>query len=342
MTISTIGLDIAKSVFQVHAIDAVGRVMLRKRLPRAKVLDFFRNLDPCLVGIEACATSHFWAREIGALGHRVRLMPAQYVKPYVKRHKNDMTDAEAICEAVQRPNMRFVEPKSAEQQGVATLHNARGLLVKMRILIGNTIRAHIAEFGVIAAKGRIGLDSLLDLLADDCEQRIPALAKEALKPIVAQLERVKQEILEMDRRILKLHRSNELSLRLATIPGVGPITATRFIAAVPDPTVFKSGRALAAWIGLTPKQNSSGGKERLGEISRAGNQELRQLLVCGATTVIQAIERFGYIKHPWLHGLLERRPKKVATVALANKMARIIWALMMRGDRFRPHALSYA
>ncbi len=284
--------------------------MLRKRLPRAKVLDFFRNLQPCLVGIEAGATSHFWAREIGALGHGVRLMPAQYVKPYVKRHKNDMTDAEAICEAVQRPNMRFVEPRSAEQQSVATLHNARGLLVKMRILIGNTIRAHMAEFGVIAAKGRIGLDSL-ELFADDGEQRIPALAKEALKPIVAQFERVKQEILEMDRRILKLHRLNELSLRLATIRGVGPITATRFIAAVPDPTVFKSDRALAAWIGLTPKQNSSGSKERLGEISRAGNQELRQLLVCGATTVIQAIERFGYIKHPWPQGLLERRPKKV-------------------------------
>src|SRR5262245_61895905 len=262
--ITTIGLDIAKSIFQVHGVDGTGNVVLRRRLTRARVVPFFEKLAPCLVGIEACATSHHWARELQKLGHNVRLMPPSYVKPYVKRQKNDTADAEAICEAVTRPTMRFVEVKTPEQQSIQVLHGTRTMLMRQRIQLSNVIRGHMAEFGVVAPVGREGLLTLIDTLHEETDDRVPAEARYCLQMLAAQLRLVNAQILENDRRIRVSARATDVGRRLMGIPGVGPVLASAFVATVPDPHAFRSGRSLAAWIGLVPRQNSSGGKERLG------------------------------------------------------------------------------
>src|SRR6188472_1594298 len=253
-TVTTIGLDIAKSVFQVHGVDAEGNVLIRRKLKRRSVLAFFQKLSPCLVGIEACASSHHWSRELKRLGHTVRLMPPAYVKPYVKRQKNDATDAEAICEAVRRPTMRFVETKTPEQQSCLMLHRARHLFIRQQTSLINAIRAHLAEFGIVAPVGRRGVEELLDVVADPDDDRLPEVARECLAALGAQLRMLKAQILEFDRRILALHRSNETSRRLDEIPGVGPALATALVASVADPRAFRSGRDFSAWVGLVPKQ----------------------------------------------------------------------------------------
>ena len=340
-TITTVGLDIAKSVFQVHGIDTAGNVVVRRRLTRGRVLAFFEKLPRCLVGIEACNTSHHWARELIALGHDVRLMPAQYVKPYVKRGKNDAADAEAICEAVTRPTMRFVAVKTPEQQSVMMLHRVRLMLNRQRTQLTNAMRAHMSEFGVVAPVGRMGVEHLLGVIADREDRRIPADARVCLEMLAAQLAVVKQQILENDRRIRESARESELGRRLMDIPGVGPLLASAFVASIADPRIFRTGRDFAAWIGLVPKQNSSGGKERLGGISRAGNRYLRQMLVVGSMAVIRYAERHG-TKRAWLIQLLARRATKVAAVALANKTARMVWALMTSGERYREPTVAVA
>lgn len=332
--VTTIGLDLAKSVFQVHGVDADGEAVLRQRLTRGRMLKFFAKLPRCLVGIEACASSHYWARELVALGHDVKLMPAQYVKPYVKRSKNDAADAEAICEAVTRPNMRFVGIKSAEQQSAMMLHRVRLILSRQRTQLSNALRAHLAEFGIVAPIGRNGIDRLLGVVADTTDDRVPTTARICLEMLVAQLSIVKEQILANDRRIMASARETELGRRLMEIPGVGPLLASAVVASVPDPGVFRSGRDLSAWIGLVPRQNSSGGKERLGSISKAGHGYLRQMLVVGAMAVVRYAERNG-TRRPWLVQLLARRKAKVAAVALANKTARTIWAMMNSGERYR-------
>ncbi len=335
----TIGVDIAKSVFQIHAVDAAGEPVIRRQLRRRQVLPFFRKQPPCLIGMEACATSHHWAREIAKFGHEVRLMPPRYVKPYVKRNKNDAADAEAICEAVRRPNMRFVPVKTPEQQSVLMLHRTRQLFVRQRTSLTNAIRAHLAEFGIVAGIGRNGVEVLLKLITEGGDERMPVAARECLMALAAQLELVKRQIVEADRRVLAWHRSSETSKRLEAIPGVGPLIASALVASVPDPAVFRSGRDMSAWIGLVPKQHSTGGKERLGNISKAGNRYLRKLLVVGALSVIRRAKQLGYTRHPWLVGLLERRSTKIAAVALANKIARIAWAMMARNESYQPSRL---
>lgn len=336
--VSTVGLDIAKHVFQIHGVDASGLVVLRRKLRRDDVADFFRVLPPCLIGIEACATAHHWARVLTALGHEVRLMPASYVKPYVKRQKNDATDAEAICEAVTRPTMRFVPVKSQEQQSVLMLHRVRELLIRQRTMLVNALRGHLAEFGVVTRQGIVGVSTLIALVEDQDADLLPPLAQAALRPIVGQLREVHEKVSEMDRQIHAWHRSNELSRRLETIPGIGPITASAIAATVSDATLFKSGRQLAAWIGLVPRQNSSGGKDRLGRISKQGDPYLRRLLVVGAHAVLRFSATSKVASTRWAAELLAKKPYNVVAVALANKMARIAWALIASGRRFEGSA----
>ena len=332
--VSTIGLDIAKSVFQVHGVDVDGAVVIRKRVSRAKVLEFFAALPPCLVGIEACPTAHHWSRKLQALGHTVRLMPPSYVKAYVKRSKSDANDAAAICEAVTRPSMRFVPTKSEQQQSALMLHRSRQLLVRQRTMLSNAIRGHMAELGIISAKGRNGTAELLEIIASQDDDRIPAVARLSLTILAHQYAAVTTEIGTIEKHIHAWHRSCEESRRLEEIPGVGPIVATALVAEVGDWTAFSSGRSLAAWIGLVPRQHSTGGKERLGRISKQGNRHLRWLLVAGAMAVIRYARRHG-TKRLWLVRLMGRRPVKVAAVALANKIARMAWAMMVRGERFK-------
>ena len=340
-TITTIGLDIAKSVFQVHAVDTVGQVVIRRRLKRRYVLAFFQKLPSCLIGMEACASSHHWSRELQALGHTVRLMPPAYVKPYVKRHKNDATDAEAICEAVTRPNMRFVATKTPAQQSCLTLHRTRHLFIRQQTSVINAIRAHLAEFGIVAPVGRHGVAQLLGIAADVNDKRLPEVARACVTALGAQLRMLKAQILEFDRMINAWHRSNEASRRLDDIPGVGPALATALIASIADPKAFRSGRDFSAWIGLVPKQNSSGGKDRLGNISKRGDRYLRSLFTTGALAVIRYAKIHGTRHRPWLTALLARRPTKVAAIALANKIARMAWAMMAKGERYKePAALA--
>ena len=339
--ITTIGLDIAKSVFQVHGVDAAGQVVMRRQLKRRYVLKFFEKLAPCLVGIEACASSHHWSRELQALGHIVRLMPPAYVKPYVKRHKNDVTDAEAICEAVTRPNMRFVATKTPEQQSCLTLHRTRHLFIRQQTSVINAIRAHLAEFGIVAPIGRNGVEQLLSVAADAKDKRLPEVARACVAALGAQLQTLKAQILEFDRMIMAWHRSSEASRRLDDIPGVGPALATALVASIADPSVFRSGRDFSAWIGLVPRQNSSGGKDRLGNISKRGDRYLRSLFTTGALAVIRYAKIHGTRRRPWLTALLARRPTKVAAIALANKIARMVWAILAKDERYKePAALA--
>jgi len=339
--VTTVGLDIAKSVFQVHCVDMQGNVIIRRQLKRRQVLAFFRKLPSCLVGVEACASSHHWSRELQELGHTVRLMPPAYVKPYVKRQKNDATDAEAICEAVTRPNMRFVATKTADQQSCLMLHRTRHLFIRQQTAVINAIRAHLAELGIVAPVGRKGVEELLRVVADGSDSRLPEIARACLAALGAQLRTLKVQILEFDRRIMAWHRSNAASRRLDAIPGVGPALATALVASVADPKAFRSGRDFSAWIGLVPKQHSSGGKDKLGGISKQGDRYLRSLFTVGALAVIRYAKIHGTGRRPWLAALLARRPTKVAAIALANKMARMAWAMMAKAEHYTdPAALA--
>lgn len=337
---TTIGLDLAKSSFQVHGVDQQGNVVIARSLRRGKVLDVLGKLAPCRIGIEACATAHFWARELVAQGHDVRLMPASYVKAYVRRQKNDAADAAAICEAVTRPTMRFVPIKTADQQAALMPHRVRDLMVRQRTQTINALRAHLAELGIVAATGVHGLKSLLALVDEAvADNRLPTAMLHALQPLIDQLADLSQRIAQLERVIHAQHRASDASRRLETIPGVGVIGATALAATIIDPHAFKSGRELAAWIGLVPRQNSTGGKQKLGGISKQGDRYLRRLLIVGATTVIRHA-RAHPDKNPWLVSLLARMPAKKAAVALANKMARIAWAILAKGGTYRAPVLA--
>ncbi len=335
MEITTIGLDLAKNVYQVHAINGAGEVVVRKTIRRAQVLRFFERLDPCLVGIEACGTSHYWAREISTFGHEVRLMPPAYVKPYVKRGKTDASDAEAICEAVSRPTMRYVAIKSCEQQAALTIHRTRDLFVKQRTQLVNMIRGLLAEFGIEIRRGITHALSLAERIAAGDMPGIPALAAKMIASLAGQILDLEARLREIERELLAWHRSSEIARRLATIPGVGTVCATAFAASVTDPHQFRSGRQFAAWLGLTPLQHSSGGKERLGRISKMGDKYLRRLLVVGMTSLVRRAKYKPEAVDRWLTDLLSRKPARVVTVALANKAARVIWAIMARGGTYR-------
>ena len=336
--ITTIGLDLAKHVFQLHGIDAEGTTVLRKRLRRGQVLAFFSRIPRCVVGLEACATGHYWARELGALGHEVRLMPAQYVKAYIKRNKHDAADAEAICEAVGRPTMRFVPVKTADQQATQLLHRGREQLVRQRTMLVNALRAHLAEFGVVAAQGLRKVGELIAIIRDDGDRRLPAVARQVLRVLANQIEQVEAAVAALERQLLAWHNSNPVSQRLASIPGIGPIIATAIATTVADPTVFRSGREFAAWLGLVPRQNSTGGRTRLGGITKRGNRYLRRLLINGASANL--LRSKATKADPWVIGLRRRRPPLVVAVALANKTARIAWAVMLRQERYQPRAVA--
>lgn len=338
--VSMIGLDLAKGVFQVHGIDAAGDVTVRRQLRRGQVLGFFAKLPPCLVGIEACASSHYWGRELTALGHEVRLLPPAYVKPYVKRgRKNDATDAAAICEAMASKGMTFVPVKTPEQQAGLMLHRARRLLVTQRTMLANAVRSHLAEFGIVEAQGEAGLGRLIALAVDASDPALPAAAREALAMLAAQLKDAEVKIDALDREILAWHRADEASRRLATIPGIGPVIASAIVATIGDPARFRTGRDFAAWLGLVPSQHSSGGKTTLGPITKMGDRYLRSLLVLGATAMLRR-KNSGY--GPWLARLLARKPARQASVALANKMARIAWAILAQGGVYHKPAATAA
>lgn len=340
MEISTIGLDLAKNVFQVHGINATGGVVIRKALRRSQMLPFFEKLPPCLVGAEACGTSHHWARELTKLGHEVRLMPAAYVKPYVKRGKNDAADAEAICEAVTRQTMRFVPIKSREQQAALSLHRVRSLLIKQRTQLVNMMRSVLAELGIAIPVGIVkALQMAREIVDGESRLDLPTEATNVVEMLAGQLLQLHAQLRKLDMRLAALQRSDDRARRLATIPGIGPIGATALAASVTDPSQFSSGRQFAAWLGLTPRQSSSGGKERLGCITKMGDRYLRQLLIVGATALVRYAKEKPSTVDPRFVALLARKPARVASVAIANKMARIAWAVMARGGVFeRGHA----
>lgn len=336
-----IAIDTSKAVFTVHAIDQQDRPVLRTNLRRAQLLPFFTKIPPTAVALEACGAAHHWARELAALGHTVHLIPPQYVKPYLKRAKNDRNDAEAICEAAGRPGMHFVPVKSVSQQAQCMILKVRASLIDQRTALGNMVRGHAAEFGVITGKGAGKVSSLL--AAIEQETAIPADAKDMFVLLGQQIEELDARIKQIDVKINTAHKANEVSQCLATIPGIGPIIAMTLAAEI-DPDTFESGRHLAAWAGLTPQEHSTGGKQRMGGISRAGNERLRALFVSGATSVLNAAMKPGSpLMTAWLQALLLRKPRKLAAVALANKMARIAWAVMKSGKPYRrPAAASGA
>lgn len=335
MNAITIGLDVAKHGFQVHVADAAGAVVSRRRLRRGEVETFFAAQPRCRVGIEACATSHHWGRVLRGQGHEVRLIGPSVVKRYVAQgSKNDATDAAAICEAASRASVRAVPIKSEAQQAILVVQGVRDLLVKQRTMLVNALRGHLAEFGMVAAQGREGLRELVAVVAGE-DPRLPGLARLALGDLVRQIDAIEERIKGVEKALLAWHRTNADSRLLATIPGIGPITATALVAKVPDPDAFRSGRHLAAWIGLVPRQNSTGGKIRLGRITRRGDRELRRLLVNGATAVIRHLKTRPPEEEAWLRALIARRSTKLARVALANKMARIAWAVLSRKQPYR-------
>lgn len=331
--VSTIGLDLAKNVFQVHCSDVSGTVTLRKKLRRDQVLKFFATQPASTVAMEACASSHHWGREIAKLGHQIRLIAPAYVKPFVKRQKNDAADAEAICEAAQRPTMRFVAKKTEEQQAASLVFRARDLLVRQRTQIINAIRGHLAEFGIVVAKGPCHVAKLLDRIADT-----PAMAL-TLQLLVDQLQSLDETIAHLDQELAHRVKADTEAKRLMTVPGIGPVTATALVALAPTAQAFKKGRDFAAWLGLTPLQRSTGGKQKLGETSRMGERTLRRLLIIGASATVRWAKRKGS-SNPWLMNMLNRKPPMLVTVALANKMARIVWALMARGGTYRAPAMA--
>lgn len=335
--ISTIGLDIAKNVFQIHGADKEGRVVEQRKIKRDKMRGYFAKLPPCLIGIEACATAHYWGRELSALGHEVRLIPPSYVKPYVRRGKNDAVDAAAICEAVTRPHMRFVAIKNEGQQAALMLHKTRDLLIRQRVQASNALRGHLAEFGYVFPLGEPGLREALAFV-NGAPTGLPALAQKALRLLAAQYEALQKDAAALEKEILAWHKANADSRRLATIPGVGPLAASAIAATVGDARQFKSGRELAAWLGLTPRQNSSGGKERLGGITRQGNAYIRRLLVLGATGQMRGARRDKAAGGAWFKTLCGRKPPRVAIVALANKTARVAWAVMAKQKTYAPAA----
>jgi transposase len=327
-----IGMDTSKHIFQLHGVDAAERPVLRKRLRRNQVLGFFAKLPPTVIGIEACGAAHYWARELGKLGHEVKLIAPQLVKPYVTRNKNDGRDADAVCEAMSRPRMRFVPVKTAEQQAAVMLAGIRGQLIVRRTQLSNAIRGYAAEFGITAAKGLDKIEPLLAQIAQD--ESLPALARDLFAMQGREYAQLQVELKAIEVRLMAWHRANACSRRLAQIPGVGPIGATALVMKTPDPRAFPSGRQFAAWLGLTPKDHSTGGKTRLGKITRAGDEVLRSLLVAGATAVIQQVRHGRGHPSRWLLDLLKRKPPKLAAVALANKIARIAWKLMVTGESY--------
>ena len=332
--ISTIGLDLAKRVFQVHGLNHDGQTVLRKQVRRGQVLKFFATVSPCLVGMEACGSAHHWARELRAQGHDVRLIPPQYVHPFLKTNKHDAADAEAIAEALVRPTMRFAPIKSADQQAVLMLHRSRELLVKQRTMFINAIRGHCSELGMIASQGASRVNDLIEMIEDPEDTRLPAIARDALGILIAQLQVVKEAIRTLERKLQVWHRSQDASRRLTTIPGVGVITATALVATIGDGSQFKSGRHLSAWLGLVPRQHSSGGKSRLGRISKRGDGYLRRLLVHGSRAVLRWQRGAPKQPAPWIEALLTRRPTNVVLVAMANKTARTVWAMMSKQQNF--------
>lgn len=335
----TIGLDLMKNVFQLHGVDASSRAVIKKKLRRSEVIEFFEELPPCLVGIEACGSTHYWSRELAALGHEVRLMPAAYVKPYVKRGKNDAVDAKAICEAVTRPTMRFVAVKSAQQQSILMPHRTRDLLVRQRTMLVNSLRGQMAEFGLVASQGMAKVKDLAELIRSTPTSCLPDAAKTCAKLLLTQIDNLQQQIHALERSIMACHRTSKVSQRLETIPGVGVITATAIAATVADAKVFESGEYFAAWIGLTPRQTGTGGKIHLGKISKKGEADLRRLLVLGATALVRYARNRPEIA-TWINGLLARRPPRVVIVAVANKLARIAWAVMAGGEDYRGGAVT--
>lgn len=337
MTITTIGLDLAKSVFQAHGIDESGTKVLVKRLHRKQMLPFFSKLPPCLIGVEACGTAHYWARTLAEMGHEVRLIPPSYVKPYVKRGKSDALDAEAICEAVQRPTMRFVPVKTVEQQGILMTHRVRSLLVRQRTMAANALRAHLAEFGLVANPGIANLAKLAEQALSDASA-LPAHARASLGILVRQIMALSGEIAALDQQLAAWHTESEASRLLTAIPGLGVITATAIAATVTDPDQFRSGRQFAAWLGLSPQQHSTGGKIQLGGISKQGDRYLRRLLVVGATAVIRHTKDKTTPMANWIRKLLEKKPFRLVSVALANKLARIAWVVLTRKEAYRPYA----
>lgn len=332
MTVVTVGLDTSKSWFQVHGVDENGEVVLRRKLARGKILAFFGNLPPCTVGLEACGGAHYWARELMKLGHGPRLMPARYVRPYVKTNKHDAADAEACCEAVQRPGMRFVPLKTVEQQSMLMVHRVRDLLVRQRTAAVNALRGHLSEFGIVGPKGTAKARELMNLVAVD--DRIPALARDALDSLVQQIRDIEHKIAAFNDQILAMAKENQMCRRLMSVLTIGPFAATALLATTGDPHSFSSGRHFAAWLGLVPKQHSTAGKEKLGGISKRGDSYVRKLLIHGARATVHNI-RSGRVKGAWVAGLLARRHFNVATVALANKTARIAWAVMTTGQSYR-------
>ena len=336
MNVTTVGMDLAKNVLQIHGVDARGKVLLRKQLRRAQVAPFFANLPPCLIGMEACASAHHWGRTLERCGHTVRLMAPQFVKPYVKTNKNDEADAEAICEAVSRPNMRFVPIKSIEQQAVLSLHRVRRGFVKARTAQANQIRGLLGEFGLIIPKGICHIAQRVPGLLEDASNELPVVLRQLIDRLSRHLKELDQQVGELEREILAWHRNSDLSRKLEQIPGIGPLAATALVASIADAKSFDNGRQVSAWLGLVPRQSSSGGKPTLLGISKRGDVYLRTLLIHGARSAILAARRRSDNQNLWLTNLLKRRHANIAAVALANKNARTVWALLAHGREFRP------
>jgi len=335
MNVTTVGIDLAKSVFQVHGVDARGKAVLRRQLRREQVAAFFVNLPPCLIGMEACASAHYWGRTLERFGHTVRLMAPQFVKPYVKTNKNDAADAEAICEAVSRPSMRFVPIKSIEQQSVLSVHRVRQGFVKARTAQANQIRGLLGEFGLVIPQGIRHIAQRVPALLEDASNELPLEFRQLIDRLTCHLKELDQQVRELERQIVAWHRSSELSRKLEKIPGIGPLAATALVASIADASSFNNGRQVSAWLGLVPRQNSSGGKSTLLGISKRGDVYLRTLLIHGARSAILAAKRQGECKNVWLANLLNRRHANIAAVALANKNVRTVWALLAHGRDFK-------
>lgn len=335
MKITTVGIDLAKEIFAVHGVDQRGKAVLRKQIRRSEMAKFFANLEPCLIGMEACGSAHHWARKLQGFGHTVKLMAPQFVKPYVKTNKNDAADAEAICEAVSRPNMRFVPVKNPEQQAILSIHRARQGFVKARTAQANQIRGLLSEFGIVIPQGIRSIEVRIPEILEDGENGLPGAMRNLIDRLAANLKEMDRQVDELEGQIQRWHRENEASRKLAEIPGIGPITASAIVATVGGAKEFRNGRQMAAWMGLVPGQNSSGGKQNLLGISKRGDTYLRTLLIHGARSVIRVAESKAE-PDSWIRKLMTRRNKNVAAVALANKNARVIWALLVKERMFRP------